>query len=160
MGAVTSHLSASWNERVTAAWNEFWKDGVSLRRRNNQYSFERGFTYGQKSVLAVLTAHFLIVPPADLLTDWLPIETAPKDGSEILLHGPVPDDPTRVSAGFWCIPEGEYLGDCGGECRCPEYGEPEREAFWMSQDGGFSVEWPATHWRPLPSAPMKENINA
>lgn len=89
---------------------------------------------------------------------WQPIKTAPKDGTHILLYagpqtfrgelvGP------RLTYGYWLIEEhGEYLGDCGGECRCPEYGDTP-EPFWMSEDGGFTEENPPTHWRPLPSPP-------
>lgn len=87
---------------------------------------------------------------------WQPIETAPRDGSTIILHGPLPDNPARVTAGFWCAPEhGKYLGDCGGECRCPEYDDAP-EPCWMSDDGGFTDEYPPTQWMPLPPAPQGE----
>lgn len=99
---------------------------------------------------------------------WQPIETAPMDGTEVILFGPYPANeqglPTdRVTAGFWLIPEPPVIGDCGGECRCPEYGDPEEpfwctmhgggDSGWMSTDGGFTIEWPPTHWMHLPSPP-------
>lgn len=99
---------------------------------------------------------------------WRPIESAPKDGTEIILFGMVPDGP-RVTAGFWLVPEPPVVGDCGGECHCPEYGEPLDPDWvcmhggsaegWMSNDGGFADKWPATHWMPLP-APPRNDIGA
>lgn len=91
---------------------------------------------------------------------WMPIETAPKDGTEIILFGPYPENDTghptrRVTAGFWYVPEPPMIGDCGGECRCPEYGEPD-DPQWASMDGGFTAEWPPTHWMPLPSPPEED----
>lgn len=103
------------------------------------------------------------------VSEWLTIDSAPKDGTEIILSGPYPTNkegiPTnRVTAGFWCVSEAPIIGDCGGECRCPEYGEPEEPRWasmhggsaggWMSTDGGFTEEWPPTHWQPLPSAAL------
>ncbi len=84
---------------------------------------------------------------------WRDIESAPKDGTLILLYGDTPDGP-RVTAGNWLAPEhGDYLGDCGGECRCPEYGDPP-EPLWWDTDGGFTDEWPPLGWQPLPSPPL------
>lgn len=106
---------------------------------------------------------------------WRPIETAPKDGTEIILFGPYPEgeeghSTNRVTAGFWCAPEPPVIGDCGGPCRCPEYGEPIEpywasmhggsDSGWMSTDGGFTTEWPPTHWRPLPAPPAGGRDNA
>jgi hypothetical protein len=98
--------------------------------------------------------------------DWQDISSAPRDGSEILLAGLIsdPDDKnntlSRVTAGFWIEPEPPIVGDCGGECRCPEYGDPEDPSWvhmhggsdsgWMSSDGGFTTEWPALYWKHLP----------
>jgi hypothetical protein len=90
--------------------------------------------------------------------EWRPIETAPKDGTHILLYAPAreyagkPTEP-RLTYGYWMIWEhGEYLGDCGGECRCPEYGDTP-EPSWYSEDGGFTPENPPTHWKALPLPP-------
>jgi hypothetical protein len=95
------------------------------------------------------------------MNEWQPIETAPKDGSDIIL-GALPQThdgkpvPVRVTIGRWPSEEEcrTYVGDCGGECRCPEYDyEPP---FWMSWDGGFTEENPPTHWQPLPEPPAEE----
>lgn len=90
--------------------------------------------------------------------EWQPIETAPKDGTEILLfrgadtHEGEPA-PARITFGAWIEWEetaseyhsttGEYLGQSVQDCG----------AHWASWDGGFSEEAPPTHWMPLPPAP-------
>lgn len=92
--------------------------------------------------------------------DWQPIETAPKDGTNILLYAPAAvyqgkAVTERLTYGHWEEPEhGKYLGDCGGECRCPEYDEAP-PPYWYSDDGGFTEEYPPTHWMPLPKPPAK-----
>jgi hypothetical protein len=85
---------------------------------------------------------------------WQPIETAPKDGTTVLLAAP-----GRVTAGEWHAEQwptaaeyhsstGEYLGQHEtGECV---------EASWYSWDGGFTNENPPTGWMPLPPAPKTE----
>ena len=79
---------------------------------------------------------------------WQQIDTAPKDGTEILLcRG------ARVTAGQWLAwtdtvdefhgATGVYLGQSvqdSGEC-------------WMTLDGGFTDDDPPTHWMPLPAPP-------
>jgi hypothetical protein len=83
--------------------------------------------------------------------EWRPIETAPRDGTPILLCSG-----DRVTAGHWeperfpSAPEyngttGEYLGQF-------ETGEVV-DAWWYSEDGGFDGEHPPTHWMPLPTPP-------
>lgn len=70
------------------------------------------------------------------MSGWQPIETAPKDGSEILLggckHGP------DIRIGGWG--GGRYLGISKGY-------EPD----W-SAGGDYGFE--PTHWMPLPEAPQ------
>jgi hypothetical protein len=90
---------------------------------------------------------------------WQPIETAPKDGTDIILGAPAqtyngqPVAP-RSTVGHWTTEEEcrEQIGDCGGECRCPEY--TYHDPYWMTWDGGFTEENPPTHWMPLPPPPQ------
>lgn len=74
------------------------------------------------------------------MSDWQPIETAPRDGTEILVFGkwdgevndftPIPADAgvARWTGGAWC-------------------------AVWTDC---YSVTCNATHWMPLPPPPKTE----
>ena len=67
--------------------------------------------------------------------EWQPIETAPKDGSQILLGGCKSGPPVRI--GHWG--SGRYLGPKQGyERDCAE---------------GSSYGFDPTHWRPLSAPP-------
>lgn len=67
---------------------------------------------------------------ADLVPQWLPIETAPKDGTQFLFNAPQMDCGLSIgefNAGRLCSAfDGKVLGD------------------WVT---------PPTHWMPLPAAP-------
>jgi len=84
------------------------------------------------------------------MSEWQPIETAPKDGTAILLHGD-----GRTTLGNWCAPSDtptiKYQDGFAPE---PEW--EEFEPFWASWDGGFTEEHPATHWMPLPAPPKED----
>lgn len=84
---------------------------------------------------------------------WQLIETAPRDGTEIILFGPAPEEP-RVTVGHWATEEECQIdvGDCGGPCHCREYDYVD--PIWISWDGGFCAPWPCTHWMPLPEPPV------
>lgn len=83
--------------------------------------------------------------------NWIPIESAPLDGSEILLMRG-----ERVTSGAWI----EWTSTC------PEYhsstgaylGQSEQDsgASWASWDGGFTEEEPPTHWKRLPKPQAME----
>ena len=81
-------------------------------------------------------------PQLKPLTGWQPIETAPRDGTEILMTNGV-----DVSSGQWFS---EYGGTYDQE------GAPngdERDAGWMDWIGGMQPD--PTHWMPLPSPPIE-----
>lgn len=62
------------------------------------------------------------------MSDWQPIETAPRDGTWLLLTGE-----GHVGAGLWLFGEWRDLGDIG----------------W-----GGMTEPTITHWMPLPEPPQ------
>lgn len=82
------------------------------------------------------------------MSEWQPIDTAPKDGTEIILRRG-----ERITSGAWIewsksaaehhSTTGEYLGQI----------EYDSGASWASWDGGFTEEEPPTHWQLLPAPP-------
>lgn len=85
------------------------------------------------------------------MSEWRPIETAPKDGRHILLlqAGHTDDYPTRVVNAFWGDKFAGYSAD-----------NPDNYA-WLNWHEGFEyteggVLWATvepTHWMPLPAPP-------
>ena len=79
----------------------------------------------------------LIIPPGGIMTiSWAPIETAPMDGTEVILYYPHLLDDGFVTAGYW------YRG--------AEHIEPHWYADLVN--GGASDP---THWMPLPPPPSE-----
>ena len=81
-------------------------------------------------------------PQRKPLTGWQPIETAPRDGTEILMTNGV-----DVSSGQW-------FSAYGGTC--DQTGTPngdDRDAEWMDWSGGMQPD--PTHWMPLPPPPIE-----
>ena len=141
--------SLSDQNRLTGGWRAVPEECTGPMMR----AFWRAGPYPSKPFQAGWKAMLAASPPLPDTGGWRDIESAPKDGTLILLYGDTPDGP-RVTAGNWLAPEhGDYLGDCGGECRCPEYGDPP-EPLWWDTDGGFTDEWPPLGWQPLPSPPL------
>lgn len=82
------------------------------------------------------------------MSEWQPIETAPKDGTEIILR-----KGDRVTSGAWIEwseTSTEFHGTTGAWL-----GEVEQDsgANWASWDGGFLEEDEPTNWMPLPEPP-------
>lgn len=61
--------------------------------------------------------------------EWLPIESAPKDGTPILAHGDKP--------GEWAVVAWEFSHDC----------------WACAWDNWPLEEFAAVHWMPLPKPP-------
>lgn len=70
---------------------------------------------------------------------WLAIETAPKDGAEVILS-----DGVDVGSGFYSEAIGSRRAKAG---------------WFLEMDRGdmlIARNFPATHWQPLPKAPATE----
>ena len=84
---------------------------------------------------------------------WKAIESAPKDGSPIILRRG-----DRVTPGNWVEASEEeerHCWDMEGRYQGSEIVGSKHPAYWMSDDGGFTEEEPPTRWTPIP-APPKE----
>jgi hypothetical protein len=81
-------------------------------------------------------------------TGWQPIETAPKDGTEIWLY-----DPSSVLT--WDQPSREYLPKAYQQVGC--WATWAQDSHWNMidmQTGGYIGASP-THWMPLPEPPSE-----
>lgn len=71
------------------------------------------------------------------MAEWMPIETAPKDGRLILLHGSGMDGQSEIYVGYW-------------GCHC--YGPEKDWGMWLPDGHGEPARFFAqpTHWAALP----------
>lgn len=72
------------------------------------------------------------------MTQWQPIDSAPKDGTRVLL--------------------GRFVKKCqerkNGRMEVDRWHEPKRDKCGFTGWGCFNEQyWPATHWAPLPTPP-------
>lgn len=74
--------------------------------------------------------------------NWLPISTAPKDGTVIIVSGTYRNGLPMIAApAKWSDYGGIYNGEGGAPCM----------GMWWRDDGyGFTIECHPTHWIPLP----------
>lgn len=77
---------------------------------------------------------------AERVSGWCPIESAPLDGTEVLLHGK--DVHTKHRKGPFL---GSWSGDWPGD----------ETRYWRSVTPGLVAEIKPTHWQPLPSPPSE-----
>lgn len=76
------------------------------------------------------------------MSAWRPIETAPKDGTRVVLLGTLasnPDFGVRACVSQWCEDGAEPYHLRGGG--------------WPWSSPGLSDRFLPTHWMPLPDAP-------
>jgi hypothetical protein len=97
-----------------------------------------------KTLHEVVEQLFAAPPSTPAVPGWLPIETAPKDGTEVLLYLPAPWDEVRVA--HWFAPWSNWQ-----ERDDPN---PSRDEYV-----GIGSELP-THWQPLPAAPQPPKVAA
>lgn len=75
------------------------------------------------------------------MSEWHPIETAPKDGSTVILYRPNAPKWHQVTEGSWDAQE--YHKKPRPFWCCP----------WRIAYNGGDRDYPPTHWMPLPESP-------
>ena len=136
-----------------------WKDGEHFDYAANMdaaidaAAAGNGQVEGYKSDEKAVAASAAPASLGEVPQGWRSIESAPKDGTVLVLcRG------ERVTPGNWHewsetaseyhSTTGEYLGQS----------EQDGGANWNSWDGGFTDEEPPTYWMPLPASPIPESV--
>lgn len=103
---------------------------------------ERAFDEGRHAAAELVSAAL----SAPAVPQWMPIEAAPKDGTEVLLS-----NGTDVSAGNWLHREGGIHERRDLEGRYIDQDEDEGYDGWIDWSGGMNPK--PSHWMPLPESP-------
>lgn len=86
------------------------------------------------------------------MTEWQPIETAPRDGTKIALLIPYKPHP-EVDAGYW-----EPLED-SDDPWIPDWGKRDGGCFrFTGDDGAYDIQ--PTHWMPIPQETTNDQTSA
>lgn len=147
MGIGTNDMSTKQNDETQSRWYMVNKDGMAAlcadqadaeqEAKNAQEAWPHMGPH--RAVRLVEASQAFTAAEA---AGWLPIETAPKDGSAVLVHPPTWDDSARTCS------VAKYNLD--------KYAMKPRP-YWERDDAmgkvGYSRDKPPTHWRPLPPAP-------
>lgn len=86
--------------------------------------------------------YIIATPPSVPAQQWLPIGTAPKDGTDLLLFSPDAAEP-NVFIGFWV----EFHDPISGHV------ESDWTDTWTSKE----IDAYPTHWMPLPATPPAQD---
>jgi hypothetical protein len=82
---------------------------------------------------------------------WLPIDTAPKDGTRLLLA--CTDGPEDVIIGRWQFDSNDPdFGNCWGLGDASDWAESWNRFPGKTPEGA----WGITHWMPLPASPLRD----
>lgn len=88
------------------------------------------------------------------MSEWQPIETAPKDGTPILGFGPLPG----LGWGDPHVRETKYQNYGKGSLGFAAYERGEGPLglgwLWFEPVHSWAQTWKPTHWMPLPAAPI------
>lgn len=77
------------------------------------------------------------------MSEWPPIETAPKDGTPIVLFGTLWNDPAqrpRACVSWYCL-------------RCED--SPAHALGWFFSAPGYTNGFNPSHWMPLPQGSLR-----
>lgn len=89
------------------------------------------------------------------MTNWQPIETAPKDGTNILLY--FPKGTPRTKLGYWFehkqFVNGKLVRESASWC----YDFPNYSLSFCNEVHWLSEPKP-THWMPLPAPPPEQYV--
>lgn len=97
----------------------------------------------QRTALAdAFRARLAAAPQPAVAAGWMPIETAPKDGSYLLLWEQYSDAPF---VGYW-----------SGGSWSVSHEHVDAEGGWDGANVVDALSMPITHWMPLPPAPSTE----
>lgn len=124
-------------DRVLELGEKLW---ASKPRSDERYTLSLRFEFACVDLAPALARQ---VKELEAERGWRPIESAPKDGTSILIYAPSWADPIRVA--HW-----------SEECEHGEFVTDEGWQIFVCDDGHYSVGMcfaDATHWKPLPEPP-------